>query len=73
MAVLPYGRRATCYPGLEASFANTSGDSVVVDGKLVTSRGPGTAIEFTLTLVELLQGSEIRQKVADQLLYSGSL
>jgi putative intracellular protease/amidase len=36
---------------------------VVVDGKVVTSRGPGTAMEFALTLVALLLGEEQRRAV----------
>lgn len=35
-----------------------SEDNVVVTGKVVTSRGPGTAFEFGLKLVELLVGAE---------------
>jgi len=35
----------------------------VVDGKVVTSRGPGTAMDFALTLVELLAGREKRDQV----------
>ena len=31
---------------------------MVVDDKLITSRGPGTAFEFALKIVELLQGKE---------------
>jgi putative intracellular protease/amidase len=41
---------------------------VVVDDRIVTSRGPGTAIEFALTLVGLLEGGEARDKVARALL-----
>jgi 4-methyl-5(b-hydroxyethyl)-thiazole monophosphate biosynthesis len=36
---------------------------VVVDGKVVTSRGPGTAMDFALQLIELLVGAERRDKV----------
>jgi 4-methyl-5(b-hydroxyethyl)-thiazole monophosphate biosynthesis len=36
---------------------------VVVDGKVVTSRGPGTAMDFALQLIELLVGTERRDKV----------
>lgn len=53
------GKRATCYPGFEKHFGpktTKSEDRVVVDGKLVTSRGPGTALEFSLALVEQLVG-----------------
>jgi len=40
---------------------------VVVDGRVVTSRGPGTAIPFGLALIELLAGSEARRSVKDRL------
>jgi len=61
------GRRATSFPGcLEA--LNLPGiefvdQAVVVDGKLVTSKGPGTAMDFTLKLIELLAGGETRRRV----------
>jgi len=38
--------------------ADTAESRVVVDEKCVTSRGPGTALEFSLKLVELLYGEE---------------
>jgi 4-methyl-5(b-hydroxyethyl)-thiazole monophosphate biosynthesis len=38
-------------------------DAVVVDGKVVTSRGPGTAMDFALTLIELLKGHAMRHQV----------
>lgn len=59
------GRKATSYPG----FLDAHGgheyleDSVVIDGKLVTSRGPGTAMDFALTLIELLEGRIKRDEV----------
>ena len=31
---------------------------MVQDGKLITSRGPGTTFEFALKIVENLEGSE---------------
>jgi 4-methyl-5(b-hydroxyethyl)-thiazole monophosphate biosynthesis len=54
------GRRATCYPSFESRFPKTVtavDDRVVIDGNLVTSRGPGTALDMALTLVELLVGA----------------
>ena len=50
------GRRVTCYPGFEDRLSGCSflEDRVVVDGNLVTSRGPGTAAEFSLALIEIL-------------------
>ncbi|CAL1708926.1 unnamed protein product [Somion occarium] len=44
-------------------------DPVVVSGKLVTSRGPGTAFPFALTLVELLCGKEKRAEVAGPMVF----
>lgn len=43
-------------------------DRVVVDGVLVTSRGPGTALEFALAVVGLLRGDAVRQSVAGPML-----
>lgn len=40
-----------------------SEDRVVIDGKLVTSRGPGTTFEFALALVEILAGKEKRDSL----------
>jgi 4-methyl-5(b-hydroxyethyl)-thiazole monophosphate biosynthesis len=63
VAFLPHGllegRTATCFPTYrsrleDAEEVEAGDDRVVVDGNLVTSQGPGTAIEFALKLVELL-------------------
>lgn len=61
------GRRATSNPQF-AGQVNIAGvdyseDPVVVDGSVVTSRGPGTAMDFALQLVEMLAGKETRDKV----------
>lgn len=47
---------------------NYSEERVVVDGKLVTSRGPGTTFEFALALVELLSGKEKRDSLIPPML-----
>ena len=54
------GRRATSHPGFSDRLENREQveSRVVVDGNVVTRRGPGTAIEFALKLVELLFGGE---------------
>jgi len=52
------GRRATSYPGF---LAGATGDAVVVDENVITSRGPGTALDFALELVEALMGPAARQ------------
>ena len=64
-------------PALPAAFAeklgNCSDERVVVasEGKLVTSRGPGTAIEFGLKLIELLVSKEKAMEVAKPMLVAG--
>lgn len=66
------GRHATSYPGVIDTMhlpeTKLSEEPVIVDGKVVTSRGPGTAMEFALTLVALLAGNEMRQQVEAPLL-----
>jgi len=66
------GRAATSYPNddIKAKLSGYSyrEDRVVVDGPLVTSRGPGTAFEFGLALVRELLGPEAAQKTGDPLL-----
>lgn len=58
------GKRATAYPGALESVAMTStGRAVEVDGKLVTSRGPGTAMDFALQLIEMQLGAGKRAEV----------
>eukprot|EP00834_Sanchytrium_tribonematis_P005430 NODE_327_length_9598_cov_1.179914.p6 type:complete len:176 gc:universal NODE_327_length_9598_cov_1.179914:3034-2507(-) len=44
-----------------------SEERVVVD-KMITSRGPGTALEFALALVEKLKGKEIKEKVSEPMM-----
>jgi len=52
------GKRATCYPGVESSLtgATCTGNRVEQDGNIITGKGPGVAMEFSLTLVEQLFG-----------------
>ncbi|MDR2878125.1 MAG: DJ-1/PfpI family protein [Chromatiales bacterium] len=65
------GHRATSFPGaLDGLWTDDialSDDPVVIDGRIITSRGPGTAIDFTLALIELLVGEEIRDRVEESL------
>lgn len=66
------GRTATSYPGVLAAEnkpnIKISDAAVVVDEKVVTSMGPGTAIDFTLTLIEQLLGREARDAVEQPLM-----
>lgn len=67
-------QRATGYPGV-LDAAQTPGiqistAAVEVSGRVITSRGPGTAIDFALQLIETLAGSEARAQVAASLVRS---
>lgn len=65
------GREATSYPGFltpeSAPGLRLSEAPVVVDGKVATSRGPGTAMAFGLALIELLEGADARRQVQERL------
>ena len=58
-------RRATSYPGFLDEFpaVERRDEAVVCDGPVLTSRGPGTAMDFALALVETLAGKVKRQQV----------
>lgn len=59
------GRHATSFPGSLDAYPKVSRQlqAVVEDGRLITSRGPGTAMDFALTLVERLAGAAKRNEV----------
>lgn len=63
--------RLTCYPGFEKYFSTdfeVSADGVVVDGKVITGKGPGFAFEFGLTVLEHLCSAEKAKEVAQGML-----
>lgn len=65
------GKKATGYPGflekLNLSDVTLSADAVVRDGRIITSRGPGTAMDFALTLVEILSSPDKRREIESAL------
>ncbi len=66
------GRRATSYPSVmeQLTQAETTLDSVAVDGNVTTSRGLGTAIDFALSLIGQLEGREKAEEIAESVVYS---
>lgn len=65
------GKNLTSYPGAEDDLKEVAiykEERVVVDDKLITSRGPGTAIEFALKLIEVLVGKEKSDEIKHQVL-----
>lgn len=61
------GKQATCYPGtLDAETwpeISLSDQPIVIDGKVLTSRGPGTAMDFALSIIEILTDKATRDQV----------
>ena len=61
------GRRATSYPGVleqdSVPGLNMVDEPVVIDDRVITSRGPGTAMDFALQLIEVLAGKQKRVEV----------
>lgn len=61
------GKKATSYPGFLDKMAlpgvTYTGAAVERDGTVITSRGPGTAMDFALALIEALKGQATRDKV----------
>lgn len=61
------GRQATSFPGSLDNCRIRDMDyqeqAVVIDGQIITSRGPGTAMDFALTLIAQLLGPDKRAEV----------
>ena len=66
------GKTATSYPGFgdQLTGATLSEERVVLDDdqRITTSRGPGTALEFALSLVEQLVDGDAAASLADAML-----
>ena len=62
-------RHATCYPGLEYKMIGAIPEpkSVVVDGKYITGRGMGASIEFSLAIIEELEGKGLAEQIQEQI------
>ena len=65
------GKKATCYPGMEDGMtgAQPVNAPYVVDGKIITGRGAGAAMDFALALCEVLFGHEKAASMAKSVCY----
>ncbi len=65
------GRKATCYPSMAEKLicGEYMTDSVVVSDHIITSRGMGTAIDFSLKLIELLKGVDVANNIGTSIVY----
>lgn len=64
------GKKCVCYPGFEESLkgATVLDESCVRDGNVITSRGPGTALDFAFALAEYITGKD-SAPLADAMIY----
>ena len=64
------GKNATIYPGMEDHLAGAkpTGETVTIDGGVITGMGPALAMEFALALVGFLKGEKTKKEVATGLL-----
>ncbi len=60
-------KKATIYPGMEKELQYPRGGKVVVDGNVITGQAPGSAIEFSLKIVEKLVGLEKASRLREEL------
>jgi len=60
-------KKATCYPSMRDKIKNFVDERVVVDKNVITSQGPGTAIEFALEIVRFFNPNAYEQLKKDLL------
>lgn len=65
------GKHATCYPGMEEQMGSAVMEdaNAVSDGKVLTGRAPGAALDFGYLLLETLKGAEVATKVRGGMVY----
>lgn len=66
------GKKATVYPGNEEHLKGADYDAVakaVTDGRIITARGMGCAVEFGSEIVTALVDAETARKVLDSIQY----
>jgi len=63
-------KKATCYPGYENQLhgAVATSELIEVDGNIITGKGAGVAIEFSLKIVELFNGKETARELARKMI-----
>jgi len=61
----------TSHPSVRDSLIkyNYTEDMIAESGKIISSRGAGTAIEFSIRLIEILFGSETSRKIASDIVF----
>jgi 4-methyl-5(b-hydroxyethyl)-thiazole monophosphate biosynthesis len=63
------GRKATCFPGFEKELfgAHLSDKSVCTDGNIVTAKGMGASIDFSVEILRILTNKQAALKLKESL------
>ena len=64
-------KKVTSYPSEKDVFISSKYEvsPVVKDDNIITSRGVGTAIDFALELIGEIKGNDIKEEMAEKILY----
>ncbi|OUQ58816.1 DJ-1 family protein [Tyzzerella sp. An114] len=65
------GLKSTCYPGMENKLygSDVIDEVYVKDGNFLTSKGVGTAIDFALKIIEILEDDNLKENIKTQIVY----
>jgi 4-methyl-5(b-hydroxyethyl)-thiazole monophosphate biosynthesis len=65
------GKKATCFPGFEKGLGRATfvDAHTVIDGTVITSRGAGTAVAFSLEIISRLLDNAAADKIAASIIY----
>lgn len=66
------GKKCTCYPGFEDRLAGgiIVSDKVVIDKNVITSKGPGTALDFALAICRYITSKDMSE-LSEKMIYKG--
>lgn len=66
------GKKATVYPGMEDQMGSAvmRNANAVADGRVLTGRAPGAALDFGYLLLEQLRGAETAARVRNGMVYN---
>ena len=65
------GKKACCYPGFEDELtgASVTYNRCEADENIITGRGMGCAIDFSLKIIEKLENDDVSSKIGRQIIY----
>jgi len=65
------GKKITCHPAVEKQIntCEVIKKKVVIDGNTITSQGPGTTFDFVLSIIELIEGEEKAESLAEPMIF----